>query len=781
MRSSLRLSLATSLLVAAACNSKSGNGSDPDAPAAWLGNVVAITSTDEVVTFFEHSPQSFASRVSITGLAAGEHVQGIDFRTTDNSVVGWTSTGRIVDLDLKTGIATVRGMVDLGSAVGTLSSFAFNPVTGELRAATSAAENVRLASSTGAFVASDTAFAYAIGDVSFGVTPSLVALAHNNVFDKTERNTLFGIDGATNALVQINASDAPEAGNDGELDTLGTLTITPTGPVGFAIGGFDHAFITCSTAGNPVQLYRLAFDGQATPVGPIDPTADVIDVAVRPQPSPVLLGVTPANRLVEFRATFPAEFLSDKDITGMQSGERVVALSVQLGNGEIIALGDTSRLYTLARTGVATPMAASAFAPGLSGTRFGLASQYDIDTPSARVVSDTQQNLSIDFATAATATVESSWVYDVGDPHFGEVPHLVSCAFWGTSPVEQSLWGLDSVTDSFVRMSFSSGSPAPSDGIVMTAFALGLDFDDESELAPAGGEHMLALFRPAGTLSTKVTRVNTVTTQVHILGESTALLDAAVVAPTSGTAIIGLTSTGELVRFFADTSGEILATVSVSGLTVGETLLGIDYRPANNALYGLGDAGRLYVINASTGSAVAVSSTPVTLTGARFCMDFDPRSDELRVLSDTGQNLRIDPDTGSLIAADASLAFELSDPETGTVPNVFALAYENNDSDAMCSAAFAAEQTSGRVVNVGSRDGCTISATSGTLFSVTNPGLIEADAQIGLDIDARGRCVSAYTSSTQPVTLILDLPLSGASSTVTGLCAESLIDIAIVR
>src|SRR5687768_8132571 len=50
----------------------------------------------------------------------------------------------------------------------------------------------------------------------------------------------------------------------------------------------------------------------------------------------------------------------------------------------------------------------------------------------------------------------------------------------------------------------------------------------------------------------------------------------------------GLTSGNALVRFDTAAPGALLGRSTVTGLQAGESLTGIDFRPANNALYGVG-------------------------------------------------------------------------------------------------------------------------------------------------------------------------------------------------
>ena len=66
-------------------------------------------------------------------------------------------------------------------------------------------------------------------------------------------------------------------------------------------------------------------------------------------------------------------------------------------------------------------------------------------------------------------------------------------------------------------------------------------------------------------------------------------------------------------------------------------------------LYGLGNAGGVYVVNAHNAKASLVSRLDVALEGTSFGVDFNPTVDRLRVISDTGQNLRANVDTGATL------------------------------------------------------------------------------------------------------------------------------------
>ena len=123
---------------------------------------------------------------------------------------------------------------------------------------------------------------------------------------------------------------------------------------------------------------------------------------------------------------------------------------------------------------------------------------------------------------------------------------------------------------------------------------------------------------------------------------------------------------------------DILSGGAITGLN-GQDLIGIDVRPANNVLYGVGNFGGLFTIDPNTRVATQVAAAaPVALQGTRFGVDFNPVPDRLRIVSDTDQNLRVNVDTGATIV-DGPLQFGAGQPGvTGVNPNVTAAAYTNS-------------------------------------------------------------------------------------------------------
>lgn len=144
------------------------------------------------------------------------------------------------------------------------------------------------------------------------------------------------------------------------------------------------------------------------------------------------------------------------------------------------------------------------------------------------------------------------------------------------------------------------------------------------------------------------------------------------------------------------------AAVAVTGLTAGDVLMGIDVRPQNNRLYGLGynpnnNNLQLYHLAVDAGAyrATAIGS-PVAFVDASgvnavavnasngLGMDFNPAVDRIRVVTGSGQNFRINPNTGAGVdgdlggAAGSVTGVNMDGPINGGATSLGDVAYTNN-------------------------------------------------------------------------------------------------------
>ena len=198
-----------------------------------------------------------------------------------------------------------------------------------------------------------------------------------------------------------------------------------------------------------------------------------------------------------------------------------------------------------------------------------------------------------------------------------------------------------------------------------------------------------------------------------------ACLGAAAFTSTAQAIPLVATNGSNLTRFDSGALGTT-TTVPVTGLQPAETLVAIDFRPADAQIYGIGSTSRIYRLNILTGVATQVGTAgQFTLNGTAFGTDVNPVSDRIRLVSNTEQNLRLNPIDGTLTGTDMAL---------NPAGNVVAAAYSDNVVGATVTTLFDIDSASGTLQIQNPPNGGTLT-TVGPLGLGTN--LNEA---IGFDI-----------------------------------------------
>lgn len=140
--------------------------------------------------------------------------------------------------------------------------------------------------------------------------------------------------------------------------------------------------------------------------------------------------------------------------------------------------------------------------------------------------------------------------------------------------------------------------------------------------------------------------------------------------------MIGLTADQRLISFREQDPADASSVGFVTGLGGGDSaLIGIDYRVQDGNLYGVGNAGGVYLINPDTAAATLVNRLSVALSGSKFGVDFNPAADRLRIVSDSGQNLRHNVNAGGVTITDTAANYIAGTPASGVTGS----AYTNND------------------------------------------------------------------------------------------------------
>lgn len=193
----------------------------------------------------------------------------------------------------------------------------------------------------------------------------------------------------------------------------------------------------------------------------------------------------------------------------------------------------------------------------------------------------------------------------------------------------------------------------------------------------------------------------------------------------------------------------MLTTTALTGINAGETLVGIDVRPQNGQLYGLGvnsasDTATLYDVAPETGFVTAVGSpgaiamttdgsTPVDLpdpAAVGYGTDFNPAVDRLRVVAGS-LNFRVNPNTGLPVDGSGATGTNPDASTNGPTTTVDAVAYTNNRANQTVTTLYTLDattnslyiqspanngtQTSGHVVTLG---GNPLDFTAATGFDI---------------------------------------------------------------
>jgi len=246
--------------------------------------------------------------------------------------------------------------------------------------------------------------------------------------------------------------------------------------------------------------------------------------------------------------------------------------------------------------------------------------------------------------------------------------------------------------------------------------------------------------------------------------------------------LVALTPTDRLLTFDSATPWQIQRNVAVSGLSVGESLVSIDARPANGALYGVSNRNLVYTLNATTGAATRVGSGPAALTqiGGFVGIDFNPSVDRLRLVTGANQNLRFNPDTGAIVdgdgvtpdtQGDTNLAFAVGDPNQMIDPTVVEAAYDRNFQGTGLTTLFGIDPVLNVLVRIGGVDG-TPSPNGGQLFTVGSLGL-NIGNRVGFDITSTGTPYAALTAANGGgLTRLATINTSTGAATFAGLIGD---------
>ena len=235
--------------------------------------VIGLVGSTRIVTFDSASPGTITSDRTITGLATGVTLTGIDLRPADNQLYSVSTTGTVYRLTLSGGNYTATS---LGTITNTPSgnSFGldFNPTVDRLRMVSDTNQNLRITVSP----------ASNLNDGAITLTGAndadLIGSAYTNNFNPGAGTTLFGIDAFTDSLVR---STNANAGTYASVGLLGIL-LGSTDALGFDISGSTGAgFFSVNDIFYSVNLAT----GGSTSIGRIG-TQGITGITIAAVPEP---------------------------------------------------------------------------------------------------------------------------------------------------------------------------------------------------------------------------------------------------------------------------------------------------------------------------------------------------------------------------------------------------------------------------------------------------------------------------------------------------------------
>lgn len=446
-------------------------------------------------------------------------------------------------------------------------------------------------------------------------------------------------------------------------------------------------------------------------------------------------------------------------ITNVVAGDTLVAIDVRTQNQQLYALGvnaaaDTVRLYHIApETGFATPLGAAAAGFTTDGVTVVdiPTTNWDMDFNPAvdrvRVVSESGLNFRLNPNTGAAVDGDNGGAagsvagLNPDGVIKGGATNVSAAAYTNNQPNNgnvTTLYTLDAVSNSlFIQTLPNTGTQTL--GQTVTLGGNPLDFSQASfDIAPGvnAAASNSAVTSGLGTMVAKVGAatslytVNLATAQATLLGSTSLAVRSSAIRTDLGAAIA--LSGAQIIRFDPATPGT-LTTISITGITAGETLVGIDGRPATGQLMGLGvnataNTATLYLLDPRTAAATAIGSAgqitfvdaagfPVDLpdpatTGYGF--DFNPTVDRIRVIVGSGLNFRVNPNTGAPVDGDLGGA-------AGSVAGINTDGSQNGLSSGSTGATGAAYTNSfGQSLTGGVTTLYTLDATSHSLY-IQNP------------------------------------------------------------
>jgi hypothetical protein len=455
-------------------------------------------------------------------------------------------------------------------------------------------------------------------------------------------------------------------------------------------------------------------------------------------PDMLFYGLTDDGKLNRYNAKAPATVESSMTINGLGAGERLISIDFRPATMQLYGLSTNSRLYTISLVnGNVTAIGTAPFTPALASTVANIDFNPTVDR--IRLVAHTGQNLRLHPETGAVVATD-------GNINGGNNPAITSIAYTNSrsGATTTDLFDIDISQKKLYKQN------PPNDGTLAEVGNLGINYVGKGgfDISP---DNMVSLATFTQSEKTRLYTINLSSGAAMYINEIAAnLVDIAI--PTAPVAY-GVDE-ANMLQIFDPTKPQTLISRSITGLSPGEMIHGIDFRPANGQLYAFAvntnGSAKIYTLNTSSGAATPVGTGfMVDAAATAWAFDFNPTVDRIRLVSNSGQNLRLNPNDGSIAATDGTI-------NPGT-PMIAGAAYTNNFAGTSTTLLY--------VLNAGKlfkQD----PPNNGTLVEVGNLG-VTIDALTGFDIGGRtGIAYAVGTSGT--ATNIYTVNLATGNLTIVG-------------
>lgn len=401
------------------------------------------------------------------------------------------------------------------------------------------------------------------------------------------------------------------------------------------------------------------------------------------------------NRLAAFPASFPAGFENPIAITGVNDGEALVSIDRRPQNGFLYGLGynataGTVQLYSISsQTSVAAPIGTAGRFVDASGasvrigadasTIFGFDFNPTVDR--IRVVNSAGQNFRMNPNNGALVDGDMMMPgVNMDGGINGPTMSVHETAYTNSAPnvTVTTQYTIDQTTDTVCiqnppnlgTQTVCSPLSVPVETVQGFDIPPSVTVNASNSVATGAG---MAVVRASGRTQDELVNINLSTGGITTLGPlSTAGIIGIALQQPAVPPLFALSADGtQLLRLLSNALNSP-AMVNISGITAGETLVGIDYRPQTGQLYSFGvnatmDNGTIYVIDPQNGAASAVGTAGgiafVTTTGAvvdlppvaaGYGFDFNPTVDRIRVTTGSGLNFRLNQVLGVPVDGNAS-------------------------------------------------------------------------------------------------------------------------------